>query len=175
MLQDQRRQLSGLHDIDDLLIMPVQRIPRYSLLLNDLLKNTFHDHPDHKTLSEAFQKINSVAEHLNSEKQKVDEIHKVAEIFGSIKGMSSGFKLLDANRKLVKSGEIIRVWPNPDNLEKLQKKTLHAFLFSDMLVFTKKPKKGEYLFCSLDYLDQLDSNFSSYIDGLLRYVFLNTN
>lgn len=37
-------------NFEGLLIMPVQRIPRYSLLLQDLLKNTPEDHPDHQNL-----------------------------------------------------------------------------------------------------------------------------
>jgi len=37
--------------------MPVQRIPRYMLLIEQLIKNTEKDHPDHHDLVEAKQKI----------------------------------------------------------------------------------------------------------------------
>ncbi len=37
-------------DLDSLLIMPVQRIPRYKLLFEELLKHTDDTHPDYKDL-----------------------------------------------------------------------------------------------------------------------------
>jgi hypothetical protein len=39
--------------LDALLVMPVQRMPRYKLLLADLVKHTPESHPDHKGLTEA--------------------------------------------------------------------------------------------------------------------------
>src|SRR5690242_13778022 len=37
------------------LIMPVQRIPRYKLLLEDLLKKTEETHPDYLNIKKAYQ------------------------------------------------------------------------------------------------------------------------
>jgi FYVE/RhoGEF/PH domain-containing protein 3 len=39
------------------LVTPVQRIPRYKLLLEDLYKHTPTDHPDYKSLNEAIKLI----------------------------------------------------------------------------------------------------------------------
>lgn len=39
--------------IESLLIQPIQRIPRYSLLLEDLFKNTPMDHPDYENLAKS--------------------------------------------------------------------------------------------------------------------------
>jgi hypothetical protein len=41
------------------LLTPVQRIPRYKLLLDDLLRNTGRNHPDRKNLESAFISIES--------------------------------------------------------------------------------------------------------------------
>lgn len=40
------------------LLTPVQRIPRYKLLLEDLFKNTSSDHPDYANLEKAIVLIN---------------------------------------------------------------------------------------------------------------------
>eukprot|EP01125_Pyxidicula_operculata_P003385 TRINITY_DN1407_c0_g1_i5.p1 TRINITY_DN1407_c0_g1~~TRINITY_DN1407_c0_g1_i5.p1 ORF type:complete len:910 (+),score=111.45 TRINITY_DN1407_c0_g1_i5:24-2732(+) len=48
------------------LIMPIQRIPRYELLLKDLLKNTNEDHPDFVDLQKAINTIKEVADYVNS-------------------------------------------------------------------------------------------------------------
>ena len=52
-------------DLESFLILPVQRIPRYMLLLDALLKFTPPDHPDFNNLTEAIAKVKSVADHLN--------------------------------------------------------------------------------------------------------------
>ena len=44
-------------DLPSYLIMPIQRIPRYILLLQDLLKHTEADHQDHEALLEAVQSV----------------------------------------------------------------------------------------------------------------------
>ena len=52
-------------DLMSYLIMPIQRIPRYVLLLSDLLKFTDPTHPDHKNLTEAVAKVEGVARFIN--------------------------------------------------------------------------------------------------------------
>ena len=47
----------GGKGIKDFLIMPVQRIPRYSMLLQDMVKNTWPHHADYEPLSAALKAI----------------------------------------------------------------------------------------------------------------------
>lgn len=42
-------------DLASFLIMPVQRIPRYNLLLTDMFKNTWAEHPDYENLKKAYK------------------------------------------------------------------------------------------------------------------------
>ena len=51
--------------LQSLLIMPVQRVPRYKLLLQELIKNFEEDHPDHATLLSAYADTDKVAAHIN--------------------------------------------------------------------------------------------------------------
>uniref|UniRef100_A0A6B2LAP2 DH domain-containing protein n=1 Tax=Arcella intermedia TaxID=1963864 RepID=A0A6B2LAP2_9EUKA len=51
--------------IESILIMPIQRIPRYMLLLTDLYRNTPEDHPDDMNLARALKNIKNTAAHVN--------------------------------------------------------------------------------------------------------------
>lgn len=48
-----------------LLILPIQRLPRYTLLLKELLRYTPEDHKDFLPLLEAFNKMKDVAVYVN--------------------------------------------------------------------------------------------------------------
>ena len=54
-------------DLAALLIMPIQRIPRYRLLLQDLLKHTQPFHCDYETIKAAVEQIMHVADHVNEQ------------------------------------------------------------------------------------------------------------
>ena len=51
--------------LESLLIMPVQRVPRYQLLLGTLVKKTPADHVDHRPLQVALAKMRGTAEFIN--------------------------------------------------------------------------------------------------------------
>ena len=55
--------------LQDFLIMPAQRIPRYKMLIQELLKHTPNYHPDHANLEEAFKEVAKTAR-ANNEKMK---------------------------------------------------------------------------------------------------------
>eukprot|EP00808_Paulinella_micropora_P031661 g35776.t1 len=54
-----------MQELPSLFIGPIQRIPRYQLLLQELLKRTPEDHPDHKMLTDSLDKVKEVAKHIN--------------------------------------------------------------------------------------------------------------
>lgn len=68
------------------LILPVQRIPRYVLLLSDLLKNTVPQHPDYENIKAALQQIKELADYINIRKQDSEEINKILAIQQKIIG-----------------------------------------------------------------------------------------
>ncbi len=63
--------------LEDLIIMPVQRIPRYKLLLEDFLKNTDKAHVDYANLQAALSKVNEVAAFINESVRKSDNAKKM--------------------------------------------------------------------------------------------------
>jgi len=69
-----------LQTLDSLLLMPIQRIPRYTLLLADLLKCTPSAHPDHANLSQAMATILAMAQRLNDGMRRADEERRLVDI-----------------------------------------------------------------------------------------------
>ncbi|XP_046403591.1 uncharacterized protein LOC124169131 [Ischnura elegans] len=65
LLESLAREHKGKLAVDSLLIMPVQRIPRYELLIQRLLKHTEPSHPDHPLLVEAATVVRSLAQSIN--------------------------------------------------------------------------------------------------------------
>eukprot|EP01104_Vermistella_antarctica_P021067 TRINITY_DN92_c0_g8_i1.p1 TRINITY_DN92_c0_g8~~TRINITY_DN92_c0_g8_i1.p1 ORF type:complete len:1299 (-),score=298.85 TRINITY_DN92_c0_g8_i1:294-4190(-) len=70
----------GNKGIKDFLIMPVQRIPRYRMLLLTLVKNTWSHHPDHADLMSALQKVTDVAESVERSQEDIDQMKLVGEV-----------------------------------------------------------------------------------------------
>lgn len=53
--------------------MPVQRIPRYLLLFNDLQSTTTEGSPEHDATTKAHQLFKEIAESLNESKKITEE------------------------------------------------------------------------------------------------------
>ena len=56
---------------------PFQRLMRYPMLLDDMLKNTEPGHPDEELLKAALDQVKEIASHINLEKTMVEEDEKV--------------------------------------------------------------------------------------------------
>jgi len=57
-------------ELDSYLILPIQRIPRYVLLLQELVKHTWKDHADYQKLCEAWDKMQKTANYMNEKKKR---------------------------------------------------------------------------------------------------------
>ncbi|CAG8795684.1 19693_t:CDS:2, partial [Gigaspora rosea] len=82
------------------LIMPVQRIPKYKLLLEGLLKKTTEIHPDYLNLKKAYQIIEHVATFVNETIRHHEMIISMLEIQKSLIGFDE--TLLIPGRTLIK-------------------------------------------------------------------------
>lgn len=121
--------------LDSFLIMPVQRIPRYELLLREMMKNTPTDHKEYGELSTAYTKIKNIACFVNKETNTLDSMHELLNIQSKIGG---AVDLVQPHRKLVKRAMVTNYRIHRRTRKKatvLQSRQL--FLFSDMLLYTK--------------------------------------
>lgn len=128
-------------DLGALLIQPIQRIPRYSLLLRDLLKSTPPSHPDYTGLQKSLILVEEVASHINEEVRRAEN-QEIVEKF-SQKGVSLG-PLVAPHRFLVKEGVLkVIVTPSAQQLQcrhdaKAVVEQHQLFLFNDLFVHIKK-------------------------------------
>lgn len=70
--------------IKDFLIMPIQRIPRYRMMLDDLLRKTDPKHCDKNDLVEAHAQIQSVCEHVEETSDHAQRLEKKMELAARI-------------------------------------------------------------------------------------------
>ena len=92
------------------LLLPVQRIPRYKLLLQDLLENTWVDHVDYQDIATALEKISTRADEMNERKRQYENHEKVLLVQNRIIGQYKT-PLVQPHRKVVREGmlHLIRV------------------------------------------------------------------
>ena len=123
--------------INTLLIMPVQRVPRYSLLLRELISKTPETHPDYASLQKAFDFIGTVASGINEAKRRAEAHEKVADLQQQFRAQLPG--LLRPFRSLVYEGPGAR-----DSGMGL--KPCYLFLLTDQMIFVKK-KQSDKILC----------------------------
>lgn len=110
------------------LIKPVQRIPRYNMLLNELRKHTPPDDPDFPTLSSALEKIRHVADHVNQRLREDSSNNRCIEIDKIMHGLPPGIEIVHPSRKFVHEGRLLQI-------RRRSVRELYIFLFNDMILF----------------------------------------
>lgn len=128
--QEELPDMKGLK-LNALLITPVQRIPRYKLLLEELLLSTSPCHEDYKNIGEAVKLVSAVANHINEHIKQQDNFMKMLAIQKSISG-PAGLQILIPGRVFIKEGMLHKVSKKGDrSRERL------FLLFSDVLMYAR--------------------------------------
>eukprot|EP01102_Stenamoeba_stenopodia_P013105 TRINITY_DN4200_c0_g1_i2.p1 TRINITY_DN4200_c0_g1~~TRINITY_DN4200_c0_g1_i2.p1 ORF type:complete len:586 (+),score=154.00 TRINITY_DN4200_c0_g1_i2:150-1907(+) len=126
------------------LITPVQRIPRYVLLLKDLLKNTPEDHADYENVKVALEKISKIATLINERKREDEQLRKMQELVEHFENKEDIASLQLATpgigRYYIAEGPINEVQPNGNT------ETRTLIVLSDMLIATHKKGKDKYIY-----------------------------
>ena len=76
----------SLLDLTSYLIMPVQRVPRYVLLLSSILSYTLSTDTEYELLHSALDSIKSVAMEVNNGKKHVENLSKLVDVQDRISG-----------------------------------------------------------------------------------------
>ena len=116
--------------LNALLIAPIQRIPRYKLLLDDIVKNTPRYHPDKDNLMESRTQIDSIAWYINDQIKEYEHSKMMIDIQKSLTGGLP--KIIKPDRKLVKQGNLMKVNKSGGHAQ-----PRYVILFSDMLMYCK--------------------------------------
>jgi len=127
-----KKDCTGL-TLNSYLIMPVQRIPRYILLLTDLLNNTSASHPGIQDLKRALDKLKAVAEKLNEAKRTAENLAKLKAIQEALANIPKEFLL--SHKECIHEGLVVEQRP------KLGSRYIQLYLFSDIIIMCGFPKK----------------------------------
>ncbi|GAA6030396.1 hypothetical protein JCM8097_009087 [Rhodosporidiobolus ruineniae] len=140
-----RTQLDSLRvknlELEHFLLEPMQRLTRYPLLINQILRYTEPDHPDHATLSRALQIAEGTLSEVNEAVRSHENEEKLAWLSDNIElpGMSSGHLNLMAPTRLLGKRAILR----EGRVEKARSgRKLQVYLFNDLLIFTEAQPQG---------------------------------
>ncbi|KAJ2222291.1 hypothetical protein EV180_004371, partial [Coemansia sp. RSA 518] len=122
--------------ISDLLIMPVQRIPRYTLLLTDLLKTVPDDDADVPRIQLAMERVNEIGQLADNQvAESVAELHR---IHTTVEGCPPN--LISASREFVGAVDVSEI----DLATGAPKKPVCLLVFSDLLMMVERfwPPRG---------------------------------
>ena len=120
--------------LSSLLIMPVQRVPRYRLLIKELLKNTVKEHVDYNSLQAALKSVKKVASHINEMIRAQENRNKIL----SLQEEFGGEQFTGHLRTFIKYDMLTK------RSRKDESERYHFFLFSDLLVYAKDGTVSRY-------------------------------
>lgn len=126
----------GRQSLQELLIRPVQRLPSISLLLDDILKHTHKNNPDHSALVSALAGLREVMSHINEDKRKTEGQLQMFDIYHDIEQCPP--HLVSSHRSFVARCEVVEL------SKELSGRGDHLvlFLFTDTMEVCKKRSKA---------------------------------
>ncbi|KAG6452600.1 hypothetical protein O3G_MSEX007734 [Manduca sexta] len=126
----------GRQSLQELLIRPVQRLPSISLLLDDILKHTHKNNPDHAALVRALAGLREVMSHINEDKRKTEGQLQMFDIYNDIDQCPA--HLVSSHRSFVSRCEVVEL------SKELSGRGDHLvlFLFTDTMEVCKKRSKA---------------------------------
>lgn len=141
-LENCRERSGSSKPFESLLIMPIQRIPRYKLLLERLSELTPPDHPDAAFLIEAVNRIRATASLINETVRRQENLETVLQAQQKFAGQLS---LFTADRRLLKSGKLTKM-----STKRQEEVMIH--LFNDILLYSGVLITGGYRVRRIVYL-----------------------
>lgn len=132
-LETMAREHKGKLALDSLLIMPVQRIPRYELLIQTLLKHTEESHTDARNLVEAQQAVHELALTINlgqrCSRGFSQELSQIESLIEGLAGLASPDRsFLSHDQVSITTSQV--------------RKDRALFLFSDLLLITSIKRRS---------------------------------
>ncbi|KAL7753211.1 hypothetical protein RI367_000986 [Sorochytrium milnesiophthora] len=113
-------------ELKDFLILPIQRVTRYSLLLKDLKKHTPPEHPDYADLEQALMQMNEVAAQVNKVKQQEEEMTRMFTIYKLVEQCPPN--IIKYTRRVILEVDVT---------EAKSSKQLRLFLLSDLMMIAR--------------------------------------
>ncbi|XP_029848596.2 uncharacterized protein LOC8023508 isoform X2 [Ixodes scapularis] len=138
------------------LLLPMQRITRLPLLVDAILRRLPEGSPKYRRCQEALTAINKIVLDCNDGARKMGRMQEMLHISRILEFKDcKAVPLISSSRWLVKRGELVKVTFDLHSKRtfgrtaRYSKTPLHLFLFTDLLLITKK--KGEDYFSVVDH------------------------
>eukprot|EP01083_Nonionella_stella_P115268 341565_1 len=120
--------------LEQLLILPIQRMPRYKLLLTEIVKFTPQNHPNLQLLKQALADIAKVNDSINDGIKDFESRIEVQNIENRLK-----INLVTPARRYIKQGQLCKIEMKDDQMYYL------FILFNDCLLYASQSMIGSKL------------------------------
>uniref|UniRef100_A0A8D2J6A1 FYVE, RhoGEF and PH domain containing 2 n=1 Tax=Varanus komodoensis TaxID=61221 RepID=A0A8D2J6A1_VARKO len=123
----QRREISANLTLQHHMLEPVQRIPRYELLLKDYIRKLPVESPDREDAQKALEMIFTAAKHSNTAIAEMERLQNLWEVYHRL-GLEDD--IVDPSNELIKEGPIQKIsFRHNSTREK------YLFLFNNLLLY----------------------------------------
>ncbi|XP_027744620.1 FYVE, RhoGEF and PH domain-containing protein 3 [Empidonax traillii] len=123
----QKQEVCGNLTLQHHMLEPVQRIPRYELLLKDYLKKLPEESPDRKDAEKSLELISTAANHSNAAIRKMEKMHKLLEVYERLGGEED---IVNPANELIKEGHIQKLSAKNGTAQ-----DRYLFLFNSMVLY----------------------------------------
>ena len=116
------------------MLSPVQRIPRYKLLLEDYIKRLPEDSSDMENAKKGLKLVEEAASHSNDTMKRIERLKKIMEVQELLGGT---IDLSSPSREFIKEGKVLKMSATKggDTLKgTLKDMDRYIFLFNDVLL-----------------------------------------
>lgn len=118
--------------LESLLIMPIQRIPRYEMLLREITKHTDPSSADYNNLTKALSLVHEVATHMNEMIRSYENSTKIRYIE---KRFVTSPRFLAPGREFIREGHLKK-------RGRKSKQDYKFFLFNDLVAYASLSRRG---------------------------------
>ncbi|XP_062931610.1 FYVE, RhoGEF and PH domain-containing protein 4 [Cynocephalus volans] len=123
----QKQKICGSLTLQHHMLEPVQRIPRYEMLLKDYLRKLPADSLDWNDAKKSLEIISTAASHSNSAIRKMENLKKLLEIYEML---GEEEDIVNPSNELIKEGQILKLAARNTSAQER-----YLFLFNNMLLY----------------------------------------
>ncbi|XP_077073794.1 faciogenital dysplasia isoform X4 [Siphateles boraxobius] len=123
----QKQDVCGNLTLQHHMLEPVQRIPRYELLLKDYLKKLPDGAADRRDAENALELISTAANHSNAAIRKMEKMHKLLEVYERLGGEED---IVNPANEFIKEGHIKKMSAKNGTAQ-----DRYLYLFNNMVLY----------------------------------------
>ncbi|XP_072510438.1 FYVE, RhoGEF and PH domain-containing protein 4 isoform X5 [Notamacropus eugenii] len=123
----QKQEICGNLTLQHHMLEPVQRIPRYEMLLKDYLRKLPPDSLDWNDAKKSLEIISTAASHSNSAIRKMENLKKLLEVYEML---GEEEDIVNPSNELIREGQILKLAARNTSAQER-----YLFLFNNMLLY----------------------------------------